>query len=74
MFLVVWVVQIGLEIDGKVHTSEAHILRTWQGDHEGAGSHLWFASAEFVNMGKTVEYALSRKIQDIERESREREA
>lgn len=65
---------IGLEIGGKVHTIEAHILRTWQGDYEGARRHLWFASAEFVNMSKTVEYALSRKIYDIERESRQKDA
>jgi len=64
------VVQVGLEIDGTFHSSEAHILRTWQGDPEGASSRLWFASVEFVNMNKTVEYALSRKIQDIEREAR----
>jgi c-di-GMP-binding flagellar brake protein YcgR len=67
------IVQIALEIDGTVHTSEAHVLRTWQGDPEGARRDLWFASTEFVNMSKTVEYALSRKIQDIERESRQRE-
>ena len=51
--------------------SEARILRTWQGDHEGARHDLWFATAEFANMDKTVEYALSRKILDIERESRQ---
>ena len=66
------IVQMGLDIDGKAYTSEARILRTWQGDHESVSSHLWFASAEFVNMSKTVEYALSRMIQDIERESRQR--
>jgi hypothetical protein len=49
------IVQIGLEIDGNVYTSEAHILRTWQGDHESARRDLWFASVEFVNMSKTVE-------------------
>jgi hypothetical protein len=65
---------IGLEIGGKVYTLEAHILRTWQGDYEGARRHLWFASAEFVNMSKTVEHALSRKIYDIERESRQKDA
>ncbi len=65
---------IGLEIGGKVYTLEAHILRTWHGDYEGARRHLWFASAEFVNMSKTVEHALSRKIHDVERESRQKEA
>ena len=65
---------IGLEIGGKVYTLEAHILRTWQGDYEGARRHLWFASAEFMNMSKTVEHALSRKIYDIERESRQKDA
>ncbi len=62
--------QIALEIDGTVYTSEAHILRTWQEDPEGASSRLWFVSVEFGNMSKIVEYAPSRKIQDIERESR----
>jgi len=65
---------IGLEIGGKVYTLEAHILRTWRGDHEGARRHLWFASAEFVNMSKTMERALSCKIHDIERESRQKGA
>ncbi|MGD0489641.1 MAG: hypothetical protein ABSB94_20955 [Syntrophorhabdales bacterium] len=65
---------IGLEIGGKVYTLEAHILRTWQGDYEGARRHLWFASAEFVNMSKTMERALSCKIHDIERESRQKGA
>lgn len=67
------IVQVGLEIDGRTYTSEARILRTWQGDHEGARHDLWFATAEFANMKRTVEYALSRKILDIERESRQRE-
>ena len=65
---------IALDIDGKVYTLEAHILRTWHGDYEGARRHLWLASAEFVNMSKTVEQALSRKIHDIERESRQKGA
>jgi c-di-GMP-binding flagellar brake protein YcgR len=67
------IVRINLKIEGKVYTLEARILRTWEGDCEGARRDLWFASAEFVNMSKTVEYALSRKIHDIERESRQRE-
>ncbi len=68
------IVSIGLEIGGKVYTLEAHILRTWQGDHEGARRDLWFASAEFVNISKTTEQALLRKIHDIEREARQKEA
>ena len=67
------IVQVGLEIDGKAYTLESHILRTWQGDSEGTSSHLWFASAEFVNTSKTVEHVLSRKIRDIELESRQKE-
>jgi hypothetical protein len=63
------IVKTALEIDGRVHTLEARIVRTWQGHYEGARGDLWFASAEFVNMSKTVEYALSPKIRDIERES-----
>jgi len=68
------IAQIGLEIDGKGYTLEARILRAWRGDQDGASSHLWFASAEFTNMSKTVEHVLSHKIHDIERESRQREA
>jgi hypothetical protein len=68
------IAQIGLEIDGKVHTLEAHILRTWQEDLEDAGDDLWFASAEFVNMeGTTTGPTLLRKIRSIERESRQKE-
>jgi hypothetical protein len=65
---------IGLEIGGKVYALEAHILRTWHGDYEGARRDLWFASAEFVNMSKMVERVLSSKIHDIERESRQKDA
>ncbi len=68
------IVSIGLEIGGKVYTLEAHILRTWHGDHEGARRDLWFASAEFVNRSQTTEQALLRKIHDIEREARQKEA
>ena len=69
------VAQIGLEIDGKAHTLEAHILRTWQEDLGGARGDLWCASAEFVNMGSTTtESTLSRKIRSIERESRQNAA
>jgi hypothetical protein len=35
---------IGLEIDGRIHTLEAHILRTWQEDFEGARGDLWVAT------------------------------
>jgi hypothetical protein len=67
------IVQVGLEIDGRDYTLEARILRAWQGDSQGASSHLWFASAEFVNTSKTMEQVLSRKIREIELESRQRE-
>ena len=67
------IVRIDLKIDGKVYALEARILRIWKGEHEGAQSHLWFASAEFVNMSRTAQYALSLKIQDIERESLRRQ-
>ncbi len=64
---------IDLEMGGKVYTLEAHILRTWQGDNEGARRNLRFASVEFVNISKSVERALTRKINDIKRESRQKE-
>jgi c-di-GMP-binding flagellar brake protein YcgR len=66
-------VQIDLKIDGKFYALEARILKTWEEDYEGARRYLRFASAEFVNMSKTVEYALSLKIHDIERETLQRE-
>jgi hypothetical protein len=68
------VAPVGLEIDGKAYALEARILRRWRGDNEGARRDLWFASAEFVSMSKTVERVLSRAIHDIERESRLKEA
>ncbi len=63
------IVNASIEMDGRPYGLEARILRTWYGDSEGVNHGLRFASAEFVNMSKTVEYALSRKIHEVERES-----
>lgn len=65
------IVQVGLKIGGKDHALDAHILRTWQEDYEAVRRGLWFASAEFPSMSKALERALSEKMRDIERESRE---
>ena len=62
------VVQVSVEMNLRTYTLEARILRTWDGTSEGFGSHLRFASMEFVNMDKRVEHALSQKIFSIERE------
>lgn len=62
------VIVVTIEMGGKAHNVEARVLRTWDGTGEGFGSHLRFASMEFVNMNKKVEYALSQKIFSIERE------
>jgi len=67
------IVRIDLKIEGKVYALEARTLTTWEEDYEGVRRDLWFASVEFVNMSRTAQYALALKIQDIERESLQRE-
>jgi hypothetical protein len=62
------VIEVNMEANGKPYTLKARILRTWDGTDEGFGSHLRFASMEFVDMDKTTEHVLSQKIFDIERE------
>jgi len=66
------VVSTHLVLGEKTYTTEAHILRTWDGATEGFKG-LFFATMEFVNMDRTVEQALSLKIQDIEREVLQKE-
>jgi hypothetical protein len=68
------IVRIDLKIDAKVYPLEARILTTWEDDYEDARRDLRFANAEFVNVSRTAQYALSLKIQDIERESLQRES
>jgi hypothetical protein len=63
------IVQLHISIDGKAHTVEGRIQRVWEGDNERFKQELGFASVEFLNMGRTMEHALSRKIREIERES-----
>lgn len=63
------IIDTRLEIDGRFHSVEAHVLRVWTGEGQGFDRRLSFASAEFVDLDKTMEHALSRKIHDIERES-----
>jgi hypothetical protein len=67
------IVNANIEMEGRPYSLEARILRTWYGDSEGPRHDLRFASAEFVNMSRTVEHALSRKIHEIERESLHKE-
>jgi hypothetical protein len=63
------VVEVRLGIDDQFHGLKAHILRIWSGEGQGFSRHLSFASVEFLDISKTTEHALSRKIRDIERES-----
>jgi len=59
------VVNASIEMNGRSHSFGARVLRTW----EGEDVRLRFASMEFTNMDKTLQYALSQKIRGIERES-----
>lgn len=62
------VVKANLDIGDTSFRVETMILRTWEGETQGLSSHLGVASAKFVDLDKTAENALSRKIQQIERE------
>ncbi|OPY70487.1 MAG: Flagellar brake protein YcgR [Syntrophorhabdaceae bacterium PtaU1.Bin034] len=64
---------VRIEIDETTYQIESMLLRTWEGDNERFRSELGFASVEFVNVSRPLEHALSRKIREIERESRFRE-
>jgi len=66
------VVSIHIGMNEKTYSTEARILRTWDGADEGFRG-LFFATMEFVNMDRKLEQALSLKIQDIERESLQKE-
>jgi len=66
------VVSIHIEMNEKTYSTEAHILRTWDGADEGFKG-LFFATMEFVNMDRMLEQALSLKIQHIEREVLQKE-
>ena len=63
-------VDIYLTLDGKPHMIEARILRVWDGDPGRSPPGIRFASAQFHNMARSLEAALSRKIREIEREGR----
>jgi c-di-GMP-binding flagellar brake protein YcgR len=63
------VVNASIETGGRTYSVKARVIRTWDGESEGFGQNLRLASIEFVNMDRTIEQALSQKIQDIERQS-----
>jgi hypothetical protein len=68
------IVELNVSIDGRIYSLEGRIQRTWEGDNERFKHELGFASVEFLNMGRSMEHALSRKIREIERENRFGEA
>ena len=59
------VVYASIEMNGRYYSFGARVLRTW----EGEDFKLRFASMEFTNMDKRLQYVLSQKIRGIERES-----
>jgi len=61
------VVNASIEMNGRAYSFGARVLRTWDGESEDFK--LRFASMEFTNIDKTLQYALSQKIHGIERES-----
>ena len=63
------VVEISFDIDGIICKTDATILRIWSGEDEGFRRDLFFAAAEFLEVTRTFEQELSRKIREIERES-----
>jgi len=67
------VVNTNIETGGRTYSVKARVIRTWDGESEGFSGNLRLASIEFVNMDRTIEQALSQKIQDIERQSYYRE-
>ncbi len=64
------VIQMRLDIGDASYKLEGMILRTWDAEDERFINHLGFASAEFIQVDTRLENALSRKIREIERESR----
>ncbi|MBA4418010.1 MAG: hypothetical protein C0392_08890 [Syntrophus sp. (in: bacteria)] len=64
------IIEIHFDIDGKTYVIEARILRIWEGDNACLRGELGFASAEFQQVSKALEHVLSRKIREVERESR----
>ena len=60
-------VSASINVDGRTYGLEARVLRTRDGIGEGVSHDLRFASVEFVNLDRTVEHALSRKIRAVER-------
>jgi hypothetical protein len=63
------VVSASIKVDGTTYGLEARVLRTRDGNGEGLSHEIGYASVEFLNLDRTVEYALSRKIRAVERES-----
>lgn len=61
------VARVTLDIDGKTYSLEAKIIAA--DAHTGTARDLSFASTQFVNVGETLEDALSKKIRNIERET-----
>jgi len=59
------VVNASIDMNGTSYSFGARVLRTWESDD----FRLRFASVEFTNMDKTLQYALSQKIHGMERES-----
>jgi hypothetical protein len=64
------VVEVGLDIGGRSYDFEARIIRTWESTDIRLRREVVFGSVEFLNMGRTAEQALLRKIQQIERKAR----
>ncbi|HEY3276349.1 MAG TPA: PilZ domain-containing protein [Syntrophorhabdaceae bacterium] len=63
-------VELYMTLEGKTYNLDGRILRTWEGENERFKHELGFASVEFLNMTRTLEHALSRKIREIERDNR----
>jgi hypothetical protein len=60
-------VHLSLDIDGRKYPLDAKIIAASADTDTARG--LSFASAQFLNVGKTLEDVLSKKIRDIERET-----
>jgi len=63
-------VEVSLAIEKAIHIIKARIIRTWEAESPRFGGARHFAAAEFLEVNAKTEQALSRKILDIERESR----
>jgi hypothetical protein len=62
--------EASLHIDSRVYSVRARIVRTWDGSIEGSVQGLRFAAIEFLHSDSNLGRVLSRKIREIEVESR----